>query len=38
MNVTSVDNGRAFVINRVETTSHIVLFDRFWTGSKMPNK
>jgi Tol biopolymer transport system component len=33
-----VDDGRAFVINRVETTSHIVLFDRFWAGSKIPNK
>jgi len=29
-----VDDGRAFVINRVETTSHIVLFDQFWTGGK----
>ena len=28
-----VDDGRAFVLNRVESTSHIVLFDRFWTGN-----
>ncbi|MEO6525449.1 MAG: protein kinase [Gemmatimonadaceae bacterium] len=25
-----VDDGRAFVVNRLESTSHIVLFDRFW--------
>jgi len=28
-----VDDGRAFVVNRQETPSHIVMFDRFWTGS-----
>ncbi|HEY2378144.1 MAG TPA: hypothetical protein VGH98_19365 [Gemmatimonadaceae bacterium] len=28
-----VDNGRAFVVNRFESTSHIVLFDRFWLES-----
>ncbi len=28
-----VDNGRAFVVNRYENTSHIVLFDRFWMGA-----
>jgi eukaryotic-like serine/threonine-protein kinase len=33
-----VDDGRAFVINRVETTSHIVLFDQFWTGGKASNQ
>jgi hypothetical protein len=27
-----VDDGRAFVVNRQETPSHIVMFDRFWTG------
>jgi serine/threonine protein kinase/tricorn protease-like protein len=32
-----VDDGRAFVINRVETTSHIVLFDQFWTGGNASN-
>ncbi len=26
-----VDDGRAFVVNRVQTVSHIVMFDRFWT-------
>ena len=25
-----VDDGRAVVVNRYETTSHVVLFDRFW--------
>jgi Tol biopolymer transport system component len=26
-----VDDGRAFLVNRLETSSHVVLFDRFWT-------
>ena len=26
-----VDEGRAFVVNRQQPISHIVLFDRFWT-------
>jgi Tol biopolymer transport system component len=26
-----VDDGRAFVVNRGQTISHIVMFDRFWT-------
>ena len=26
-----VDNDRAFIVNRYETPSNIVLFDRFWT-------
>jgi dipeptidyl aminopeptidase/acylaminoacyl peptidase len=25
-----VDNGRAFIVNRRQETSHIVMFDRFW--------
>jgi dipeptidyl aminopeptidase/acylaminoacyl peptidase len=25
-----VDDGRAFIVNRVESTSHIVMFDDFW--------
>ena len=25
-----VDDGRAFIVNRVESTSHIVMFDGFW--------
>jgi Tol biopolymer transport system component len=28
-----VDDGRAFIVNRIETTSHVVLFDRFWQGA-----
>ena len=26
-----VDNDRAFIVNRYETISNVVLFDRFWT-------
>jgi hypothetical protein len=26
-----VDNGKAFIVNRRQETSHIVLFDRFWS-------
>jgi Tol biopolymer transport system component len=26
------ENGRAFVVNRYQLVSHVVLFDRFWTG------
>ena len=33
-----VDNGHAFVVNRLETTSHVVLFDRFWTGDGAAQK
>jgi WD40 repeat protein len=29
-----VDDGKAFVVNRYETISHIVLFDRFWVRDK----
>jgi hypothetical protein len=25
-----VDDGKAFIVNRYENISHIVLFDRFW--------
>jgi Tol biopolymer transport system component len=27
-----IDNGSAFIVNRNASTSHIVLFDRFWAG------
>jgi Tol biopolymer transport system component len=29
--VSWVDEGRAFIVNRGQTVSHIVMFDRFWT-------
>jgi len=28
-----VDEGRAFIVNRFESTSHIVMFDGFWTAA-----
>lgn len=30
-----VDGGKAFIVNRYRTISHIVLFDRFWVGPEM---
>jgi dipeptidyl aminopeptidase/acylaminoacyl peptidase len=32
-----VDDGKAVVVNRYETTSHVVLFDRFWITSPAPS-
>jgi hypothetical protein len=29
-----VEDGRAFVVNRYRTLSHVVLFDRFWTDGR----
>jgi eukaryotic-like serine/threonine-protein kinase len=31
-----VDNGKALIVNRHQTTSHIVLFDRFWIKEHAP--
>ena len=31
-----VDDGKALVINRNQTISHIVLFDRFWVKESAP--
>ncbi|HXW05071.1 MAG TPA: hypothetical protein VD833_07560 [Vicinamibacterales bacterium] len=31
-----IDNGTAFLVNRDASTSHIVLFDRFWSGEAGP--
>jgi hypothetical protein len=28
-----IDDGKAFVVNRDVQSSHIVLFDRFWTAA-----
>lgn len=28
------DNGKAFIVNRGSTVSHIVLFDRFWDNKR----
>ena len=30
-----VDDGKAVVVNRYATTSHVVLFDRFWVGPQI---
>jgi hypothetical protein len=29
-----IDGGQAFLVNRADTLSHVVIFDRFWTPSR----
>jgi hypothetical protein len=29
-----IDHGSAFIVNRNANTSHIVLFDRFWSAAR----
>ena len=31
-----VDDGRAFIVNRFERLSHIVMFDQFWENDQTP--